>query len=48
MRNLQTIGLICLIVLAGCAGESYRNTAIKRFIPGTYVKEVKKRFSYRQ
>ena len=44
MRYLKIMALICLIVLTGCTGESNRNTAIKRFIPGTYVKEVKNEF----
>ena len=44
MRYLQTTALFYLIVLTGCTSESNRNTAIKRFIPGTYVKEVKNEF----
>ncbi len=44
MRYLQTLTFICMIVLNGCTSESTRNTIIKHFIPGTYVKEVKNEF----
>ena len=46
MRYLQTMALICLIILTGCTSEWNQEAAIKRFIPGTYVKEVKNEFLF--
>lgn len=44
MNCLKLIALIGLIIFVGCSDAWERSNRIKRFIPGTYVKEVRNEF----
>ena len=44
MRYLPVMAVVCLLIFTGCSSASNERDAIKQFIPGIYVKEVKNEF----